>query len=502
MKFLQSALMVLVLTACPPPGTREDAGGLDDAVALDGAVAFDGGTGCGEVLVAHTATLQGTTRGRPNRLDWLSYWDREEWNRYPGPEQVFRLTVPPRSRVVVTTTGAGEGTFDRPHFEPTTALLTSDSCGAGVTPRCLAASTGAVEFEPDVVAWSNGAETSVEVLLSVDSIWQDGVTGIDTDGGLWVTNVGDFVATVTTTPLEPAPAHDRCVAPAPLAEGLSAGTTVGAVGGDVVYSPGVNCGKTQDASDVFYSASVPPGQRLTVEATPTTPGVGLMLSLFAGPCGAVEGCDVLVFATVPGLVERRFDNLGTAAQGVAVRVATMHVVETSTTSGTIFSTLRPPAVDPAAPSGAFSLTTTIAPIPPPPPNDACAAPQPLVVGTVTSATLMSAHPTSVGASGLERCSALDPSMLDVYFVVDVPPAQSATFTVTPSSRLDLVVDVLDSAASCENLTRCAASSSSGGPGELEVVSLTNDGGVTRPVLVRVASWSGGDGDFTIAADVR
>ena len=232
------------------------------------------------------------------------------------------------------------------------------------------------------------------------------------------------------------------------------------------YGNGIGCAPSTGL-DRVYSATVPPGNRLTATATASTladGGIAFSPSLNIitdAVCTTTSTC-VAGASAAPGTGNTTvsYDNVGTTAQNLFL------VVDTSST----------------VVQGAFDLTTSIAPTVLPP-GDVCGN----TAAAITTSTMLTAQPMSgyvnhySFATSLPSCSLTDGP--DRVYAVTVPPAfrlrliSNATF---PHS-----VSVVDGpAANClSRSVACVASGQRLSAGSLTTV--YDNPGATRTVFVIV-----------------
>ncbi len=445
----------------------------------------DGGTSnetCEMAEVVTAATFTGSSIGAVSDYNIARDSSGTGCNNYgshPGADVVYKITVPARSRVELTLQGmGGDGTsMANPAFDPATYLVAvpaSNCTTPGTGPdggvisevRCIASSADPLDDPttdlvlPEVVGYTNYTTTAVELLYVVESGW-DGLTEVDTD--IWATDQGDFSVTVTTTALPPAPANDTCATATVLATtgtALATETTAGATP-DIDFATPNTCVNTTGLGDVFYSVLVPAGQRLTVAATTPVAMNVIGINIFEGACSGVATCKGAVSQTSGMPASARFDNRGAADVTVLVEVATAN--DASTGAG-------------------FSISATLAAIPPAPANDTCTGAVALVNAMATTGTTVGALSDLTFATPATGCINTTGDG-DVYYSAMVQPGQRLTVTATTATD-DLAVNIF--AGACSMVATCKSGSSLTG-GTPARATYDNTGTAAIAVLVQVST---------------
>ncbi|MEW5738629.1 MAG: hypothetical protein AB1938_06860, partial [Myxococcota bacterium] len=475
-----------------------------------GVMPVDGGTIAGgetcemAVVVAGPATVfSGTTTGLMSNYDaarTASGSGCNGYTRHPGADAVYQITVPARSRLTATVQGqGGDGTsMANPAYDPAIYLVATPpaNCAVadadgGVQATCIAASADPLDSAADLlgaetVTWKNTDTNPVDVFLVIESGWDTMVNGLDTDfdgtDDAWATGQGDFSATVIVAPLPPVPSNDTCTGAATLNTSGTAtnGTTQGA-NPDLTFDANTTCFDTTDLGDVFYSVSIPAGQRLTVGATTQAADTAITVNVFEGACMNVATCRSGSSNMAGTAASTTYDNRGTAALPALVQVAT---------------------ADPNDLGADFSITATLANIPPPPANDACTAAATLAANTSTPGTFDGATADAfLDPNAMVCADGRNGAMKDVFYTLMVPAGNRANITVTPSASVDAVLNVTNAPGTCTGVTTCLEGEDSGGDGDAERVRYDNTTGAPVTLLLHVGSWDDVEGAFTIQADV-
>jgi hypothetical protein len=321
---------------CRPDGycaEPADAGVGADA----GVVPLDGGSGetCPTaVTLVPPVVVAGTTAGAVNDFSVFA----SGCQRFGlAPDRVFRVTVPAAQRLVVEAATV---------FDSTVNLIADlANCGTSLTDggvtglQCVA---GRDQPDDAPVVWDNTGTTARDVFVVIDG---------------WSTGSGAFTLGARLTPI---PSGDRCASAEPLPVGASLSQTLEGYVSDSYGSCVSAAGPER-----FYSATIPPNSRLTVDVTsvgvdggtPFRPAVNFSTtSCTFGSC---------LFGGLAPVGSNRVvvshDNLSASPLPVLVAIDT-----TSTAGGpfTLVSTLAsvaPPAGDlcssaPAAPAGVTPST--------------------------------------------------------------------------------------------------------------------------------------------------
>jgi hypothetical protein len=141
---------------------------------------------------------------------------------------------------------------------------------------------------------------------------------------------------------------------------------------------------------------------------------------------------------------------------------------------------------------------------PPPDNDTCDAPEPLGAG-MTRGTLRGARNDysfrSSGGSALTGCVGANGS--DVVYEVEVPAGERVAIVASPTSSLDIVMNLVDPAgASCSSVSSCVGSIDARGSGTAESLSYTNTTGSARTLTLIVEGYFSDDtGDFELDVEI-
>jgi hypothetical protein len=386
-----------------------------------------------------------------------------------------------------------------PIFDPAIYLVASPptNCATaladgGVQATCIAESADPFDsaadlLAPETLTWRNSTTSATDVYLVVESGWDPVTSQTDADGDgtddTWVIGQGDYTVTVVVTPLPPVPANDTCAnaAALPTMGTATNGTTQGA-NADITFDASSDCVDTTGLGDVFYSVSIPAGQRLTVAATTQAANTAIGINVFEGACTNVVTCRSASQQTSGMAATTTYDNRGTAPITVLVEVATL---------------------DDAGNGADFSLTATVAALPPPPGNDTCAAPAALTPATSTPGTIAGSSADmflGTAATGCEAGQGGAP-MKDVFYTLAVPAGQRATISVDPDALIDAVLNVTDSPSTCTAVAACVGGADSGGTDDPERVIYDNITGAAVTLLIQVGSYDSEEGTFSIQATV-
>lgn len=341
-----------------------------------------------------------------------------------GPEHVYPLRVTARTGVQLNTEGS---MYD-------TVLLLRRACDSAATSSEIGcnddAPGGTSSFLRRVVEPG-------EYFVVVDQYGN-----ADGRGGMYTLAVSSF-----------APASNAdCGAPRTLTPGtVATGDTTGGV------TPGTACINNEWGPQVFYSLTIPAGQRATVTATPMgTPSwraiVRAQSACAAGSCLA-SGAS----ATAGAAASEVIDNRGAAPLTVIVSVA----------SGT------------GTTGGAFNLSASLSAPPTPPANAACA----MATAVADGAVIPGANP-GLGTTRLNGVCIGGAQGTALFYAASIPPRSSLEFTATPSGMWDPVIRFLGTCAA----TSCLASTDAAGAGAAETLRWTNTGASAQTVYAAVSSF--------------
>lgn len=458
-------------------GTMHDAGGSDAGVdageEMDGGEALDAGAlipgdTCDLAQVLGLSVYSDTTAlAHDNLPGCMPAGDA------PGPELVYRVTVPPNERLlarVVPPTMASSTIL----FDPSIYLIeAANMCRPGPNGLldCAAFADNASFNAPEQVTYVNHGSTPKDVFVVIDSpiAADDWLTG--------VSKGGPFSLEVS---FGPAPAGDDCATATTLLPGNTAtAQSLFGFSDDVADSNSV-CAALAPAPDRVYSVPVPAGQQLVI----TMGGFSQQqawtrASIFhsLASCGAGSTC---------ASTQEFFAMSSQAARWVNTSSATVNALV---------------VVEASNPLLQFNITAAVrAPLP----DDTCANPTPLTPGPTTMGTLVGYSndfetPRAVGGScfGYSRGA-------DRMYSLSVPPGQRGTLTVTPRPVSGRPMDpglhlVAPTVAACTAMPLvCAVSSDVNYEGQSESVRYSNPDSVARPLYAIVDSTSPETGDYDIS----
>ncbi len=426
-----------------------------------GSVMNNGAETCALAMLITPGTITGSTVGLTS-----DYSPGCTMGPTPGPDTVYKISVPPGQRLSATATPeqASMGNqFDVAVYLVEAPASNCASTDGGTQFSCLGASDDPNSLNAtETASYYNATGAAVDVFVVIDSFFD--MMNANPDGGIGASQEGKF--TLTTVLAAPA-MGDRC----DTAIVLSTTTPLlnqdlSAFGNDYT---GVGTCSGSSAADVAYQVVVPAGQLLTVTVTPSAT-FDPTLSVSDG----AAACDVTCLAGV--------DNGGDGA------AETYLYKNTSGAAQTLFL-----VVDGYAGStGTFGIAATLTT---PPTDDACNMPTVLTSGTALTAQSFAGYTSDYSfATGCAFNSGVD----RVYSVV-VPIGFRVAVTVTPTAMVDVAVSLVDGSANCG--MACLASEDPGIEGQAETVTFTNRTGASQTILVVVDVWNGGTGTFDIVATV-
>jgi hypothetical protein len=207
---------------------------------------------------------------------------------------------------------------------------------------------------------------------------------------------------------------------------------------------------------VFYTLTIPAGQRATVTATPSgapawRPVVRAQNNCMTNACVA-SGAAAMAGEAASEVI----DNRGAMPLTVVVSVASASGVT----------------------GGAFTLNAALSTPPMAPPNATCTAATMVADG----ATLAGENP-GLGITRLNGVCVGGAQGTSLYYRAVVPARSTLEFTADPAAGWDAVVRLLNTCAA----TTCLASVDGGGAGAPETLRWTNTGAATQTVYAAVSS---------------
>ncbi len=421
------------------------AGGLAGGMAGGAA---GGGIQPGETCATALAPI--TTNSTLTAQALGTFVDDYQWFSQPGcapsgtvaQDRVYQVTVPANQRVRITVT---------PNANWNPSIQLTDICVAGPNPMmqtCIAGSDSAFDGAPETLDFVNASVSPRTMFLVVDTNSNPmDVTTFDMTIQFLTPQLGDVCSTAFALD-----------GGAQLAQNLDLFVND--------YGNGIGCAAATGL-DRVYSATIPPGNRLTATATAATladGGVAFAPTLnviSAATCTAASACVAGANAAPgTGAAAVAYDNVGTTPQNVFL------VVDTAS----------------ASVQGTFDLTATIAPsvlLP----GDVCGN----TAAPIATSTMLTAQPLagyvdhySVGNSGPSCDFENGP---DRVYAVTVPAG--FRLRLLSNASFPHSVGVVDGpATNClASSVACVASQSGFAPGALTTV--YDNPGATRTVFVVV-----------------
>lgn len=441
-------------------------GGSTGGGAGGGSTMNNGAETCAAAMLITPGTIEGNTTGKGD-----DYNPGCTGEVTPGPDTVYKISVPAGQRLQVTATPEVATTgnqYDLAVYliEGPESNCTNADGGTALT--CLGAADRP-RAAAETTSYVNRGTTAVDVFVVIDSV-NDAMTA-STDGGIGTSQQGKF--TLVTT-LSAPPGGDTCAS----AITLTAGTplmnqNLGDYGNDY---EGQDTGSPADcfgspAGDIAYQVTVNAGEVLSLVVTPEAtfdPGISVSESAAA--------CDVTCLKTVD--------------VGGNGRAETYSYRNTGTAPKTLFL-----VVDGYAGStGTFTIAATVST---PPADDTCAGPIALTSGAaLTGQTFANYTNDYTSASGTDCSYAGGP---DRAYSINVGPGDRLVVTVTPSTMADPALNLVDGAANCD--MQCLVGTDVGFRGDPETILFTNTSGVAQSYLVVVDFYSSSTGTFDIVANV-
>ncbi len=447
-------------------GTTGGGNGTGGGNATGGGNGQSGGETCEMAQVITPGTLMGDTAGKMNEYDPGCTGDVT-----PGPDAVYKITVPAGQRLSATATPE-LATMGR-QFDLALYLIASpaENCNAveadgGTAVQCLSASDNASVLEsPETVSYLNGSANDVDVFIVVDSYFPMGVD--NPDGGIGAGDVGKF--TLVTSIAQP-PAGDTCASAITLGATPLMNQNLDTWGPD--YAGGGTCEGSDASSDVAYKVTVPMGQLLNLVVTPDA-----MFDVAMSISESAANCDTTCFAGVD-----------VGARGAAEVYSFKNTTGADKTFFVVVDGYN-------GSTGTFSIAATISS---PPADDVCAQPIALTSGTPLTAQTINNYANDYTSTGTTNC-AFTTGPDRVYAVPGVMNGQRVTVTVTPGTTANPSLSLVDGAANCT--MACVANAAAGLTGAPEVLSFTNRTGGTKDYLLVVDFSASSTGTFTIVSQV-
>ncbi len=439
-----------------------------------GSTTVTGGETCELAADIGAGSTAGTTVGAANHYSppCTGYLN-------PGPDVVYKVSVPAGQRVKVTATpGAAMNSlqYDLSLYLVRAPAANCNAVGAdgGAAIMCLAGADDDTRLDAvETGSWYNDSTAAVDIFIIVDSGF--GMTEAATDGGIGVANEGPFTLDVAFS--SPA-AGDRCDTAITLASGTALTNQDLADFGDDYQGAGTQCDGSR-SPDVAYVVTVPAGQVLTLTVTPSA-----MFDPVVSIADGAAACDMTCLDSA--------DNAGSG------RDESLIYKNTSSASQTIYV-----VVDGYNGStGTFSILATVAT---PPADDVCSGATTLTAGTPLSAQTTVGYANDYeSGTGTVGCATSGTVGGDRVYSLQVPVGQRAAVTVTPAPGADGGVGsfspsvslVAAPAATCDAMPRACVGGISAGSTP-RVATFYNTGSAAAGLFAIVDSASTAGGSFSI-----
>jgi hypothetical protein len=353
-----------------------------------------------------------------------------------GPEHIYTLPVYTRTGVMLNVTSA---TFDttvsirRACADAMSEVACDDDSGAGTLSLIRAV------LDPG------------DYYVIVD---QYGTSGTG----------GDY--TLAVSAFTPA-ANRECSAASALMPGAS-------VTGNLIAGgePNATCLTDADGPQLFYSLSIPAGQRLTITATPTGMPAWVPVVRVLSGCAATTCLASAQAPTAGSPASAMLDNRGTTTQNVIISVS---------------------SIDPDV-FGTFSLVANLTPLPMTPPHAMCSMARMVTSGTRLmgeDVSLATTRPSCAGTSG----------GFGLFYTATIPAGHTLAVVATPTGMTawDPTIRLQADCAA----TTCLSTGSASGTGTPERFAYTNTGTTAQTVIFAVApsTSTGATGTFDLAVDI-
>lgn len=362
-----------------------------------------------------------------------------------GPDRVYQVSVPANQRATVTVTPTTDGGFN-----PSINFVEGAAANCAAMPRvCAAGSNSGGSNAPEVSRVLNSTGNTKTFFAIVDSSTAPGPF-----------TIGYTVAAV--------PADDTCTTATALVAGTKPTETL--VGFAPDYTAGTSC-RSSSGPDRAYKVTLAANQKVGVTVTPNVADAGSVdpvINFVAGPaanCELNRTCQGGADNTFIGQPETAaFTNNTGASQDVFVIVGDYEAASTALT---------------------YSMVTTIGAAAA---GESCGLPQTLAAGMTTGQTTagLSSDLTFATAASA-TCSNTGP-MPDRVYAITLAANQMLTVVATPDTTEDLILNLVDGAAStCTNLMSCGATADDGVDGDPETLTFTAT--AAKTVFLQVSAYS-------------
>jgi len=409
-------------------------------------------------VIAPNAVITGNTTGARNDLRYQSSTICNQGNGETGPDLVYRVSVPPFTRLESTLRSSlPDGGSNWDSIFNVVVGSSGPGCGSafidgGFGGQACVSGADDPDDPTEVQRHVNGTASTQDLYLIVD--------------GFSFSSLGDWGPFTLTTQSTPLPPGDVCgnAQPLTLPVNLPAEALGSTYQGDVLG--GAGCATGTSSNDRIYTVNVPANSRLsvTVVATGFVPTINL-----ARACGPSLTC-------VAGA--RALSGGGTV----------ITAFDTGPTASTLFLVVDTSA---AAPSATFSLAASVAPISLLP-GDLCSnATAPVTTSTVLQNETFVGYQGQYDNAGQVACSYLPG--VDRAYAVTVPPGQVLRASVTPSdagvrsdgSAIDVSVSIVPPSSECHSGPCVAGVNGNFSPGGTEIAVHNNAGMMDENVMVVV-----------------
>ncbi len=359
-----------------------------------------------------------------------------------GADRVYQLSIPGNQRGTVTVTPTADAGFD-----PSINLVEGAAAVCAAMPRvCAAGANSAGGNRPESVSVFNTTGAARSFFAIVDSSSGSGAYNIGFAAA--APGVDDTCTTSTTT--------------------LMAGTRNDNLTGFTTdYGSGTGCASIS-GPDRAYKATLAANAKYTFVITPTQDaGFDPAVDLIAGPATNCEAAPRTCASNSDSFGSNRAETGGyTNNTGAALDLFVV-VGDYGTT----------------AYNRDYSLVSTIGAAPA---GESCGVPLALTAGMLAAQTTAGATADVVLSATSTGCAGTR-ARPDRVYTVAVPAMQMATIVATPGASENVVLNVIDGAASaCNAVTACATSADTGLSGVAETVTFRNTTAAAKTVFVVVS----------------
>ena len=353
----------------------------------------------------------------------------------------YSTTLPARTALTATATPSGS-------WDPSIRLL--DACGATM---CLDSADDGYTGDAETLNYRNKSMSPQPVLIAV--------------GGT-ASAAGLFDLAITEAALPPPPVNTTCASAVALTDGLTLASQDATEGLDDLSSA---CNSGATGKVLYYKATVPANDRLTVNVAPSTGSTIDSVIRVLGSCGGAATCTDSADATYSSGNET-ITYKNTTASSVSLVVAVGGYSDSA--------------------SGDFDLDAHITPLPAAPTNLTCSTAKSVVSGTM----LADEDGSQATASMTSACLSYATGKT-LFYKLSIPAGKKLTADVTPIGSWDPTIRLVTSCSA----TSCVANADSGYDGDAESLTYTNSSASAVAVTLAVGGYAA-SGEFSLAITLQ